>query len=248
MAHLYFVEKALQELSEETILGSIFPDIAFFSGFEWHYSHSLGYDLWHDFYRSDAGMIHFCRGVISHGIAPQGLDYYSDEQYLDYEKGYCYEKARPLIDGVVEACNISIGDGWWKAHNFIEMGVELFVFEKRPELLLYLQEALSRATLIREICGKIAPSLGKDRHLLERGYLYFKDFIERGPMDAKSLALRYQDHIFLRHSIDSVNLIQCEDIIERGKEIVISDIEIFFNDVRLLMVPIWHQSGIRDYD
>jgi hypothetical protein len=242
LAHLYFANKALQELSEETILGSLFPDIVFFSGFEWHYSHSLGQDLWHDFHRSGVGMVNFCRGVISHGITPQGLDYYSDQKYRDYEKGYCYEKARPLVNGVVEACKISSGDGWWKAHNFIEMGVELFVFEKCPELLHYLQEALSNTTLIRNICSKIAPSLGKEGHLLERGYLFFKDFIELGPMDARSLALRYQEHIFLRHSIDSVNLVQCENIIERGKEIIASDIDKFFNDVRMLMLPIWNQS------
>ena len=239
LAHLYFAEKALQEFNEETILGSIFPDIAFFSGFDWHYSHSLGQDLWHDINRSDGGMVNFCRGVISHGIVPQGLDYYSDQQYRDYEKGYCYEKARPLIDGVVEACNISAGDGWWKAHNFIEMGVELYVFEKRPELLRNLQEALSRPTLIGEICSKIAPSIGKERHLLERGYQFFKEFIERGPMDARSLALRYQEHIFQRYSISSVDLIQCEDIIERSKDIIIPDIHTFFNDVQRLMLPIW---------
>ncbi len=244
LAHLYFAEKALQELSEEAILGSIFPDIAFFSGFDWHNSHSLGEELRHDFHRDSVGMVNFCRGVISHGITPQGLDYYSDEQYLDYEKGYCYEKARPLVSGVVEACNISPGDGWWKAHNFIEMGVELFVFEKRPELLLHLQDALSRAGLIREICSIIAPSLGKESHLLEKGFLFFKEFIERGPMDAKSLALRYQEHIYLRHSIESVNLVQCEDIIEQAKEIIISDIDNFFSDVRLLMLPIWRQNGI----
>ncbi len=241
LAHLYFAEKALGGLSEETILGSIFPDIAFFSGFDWQHSHSLGQDLWCEFHSNGEGMVNFCHGVVSHGIKPQGLDYYSDQQYRDYEKGYCYEKARSLIDGVVEACNISSGDGWWKAHNFIEMGVELFVFEKRPELLHYLHKALSQGTLIREICNKVAPSLGKDRCSLEKGYLFFKEFVERGPMNARSLALRYQEHIYMRYRSNSVNLSQCEDIIERGKSNIISDIDRFFNDVHLLMKPIWIQ-------
>lgn len=239
LAHLYFAEKVLGRLSEELILGSIFPDVAFFSGFDWHESHSLGQKLRQGFSRDEKGMVLFCQGVISHGINPCGLDYYSDQQYGDYEKGYCYEKARPLINSVVEACNLATGDGWWKAHNFVEMGVELYVFEKRPGLLLRLHQALSHTAIIGDICSKIAPFLGKEQHLLEKGYHFFKEFIERGPMDARSLALRYQEHIFIRHQIESVNIVQCEDIIEQGRQLILSDIEIFFSDVMRLMEPVW---------
>lgn len=243
LAHLYFAEQALQDLNEEIILGSIFPDVAFFSGFDWHESHSLGQRLWHQFCRQEESMVLFCRGVISHGIEPQGLDYYSDQQYSDYEKGYCYEKARPLVDGVVEACNISSGDGWWKAHNFIEMGTELYVFDKCPELLSFLHGTLCGNGLIRDICSKIAPFLGKEQSLLERGYRFFREFIERGPMDARSLALRYQDHIYQRHQISSVDLNKCEDIIERGRKLITPDIESFFTDVKNLMLPVWNEGN-----
>ncbi|MEW5921453.1 MAG: hypothetical protein AB1796_11020 [Bacillota bacterium] len=66
------------------------------------------------------------------------------------------------MQGVITACNVSPGDGWWKAHNFIEMGVELFIFEKRPELLALLHKALTDTVLIGEICSKIALSLVRE--------------------------------------------------------------------------------------
>lgn len=239
LAHVFFAEKALQQQNTEIILGSIFPDVLFFSGCDWICSHSLGQSFWQEL-NADREMALFCRGVISHSIEPRGLDYYSDQQYRDYEKGYCYEKARPLVEGVIAACDVSPEDGWWKAHNFIEMGVELYLFEKRPRLLNLLHAALGESKAISNICRKIAPLIAtKSTGQLEQGYRLFQEFMERGPMDARSLAIRYRDHMFMRHQVTYVNLSQFEDIIEQGREIITADIEIFFDDVTELMLPVW---------
>ncbi len=241
LAHLYFAEKALAQRDLETVLGSIFPDVLFFSGYDWHYSHSLGVRFWESLNGHGRTMGLFCRGVISHGIDPRGLDYYSDQQYRDYEKGYCYEKARPLIKAVLEACDLSPAEGWWKAHNFIEMGAELYLYARRPDLLTRLHQALAATGTIARICKNMEIIFPGRADLLEQGYRLFREFIERGEMDARSLALGYRDQMFLRRQVTAVDLGQFTDIIERSREIVTPDLELFFAEVAELSRPLWER-------
>lgn len=228
LTHLYFAKRVLGYLDDPTALGSIFPDILIRSGFAWNESHTLGKEIWRHFRGKEKDLVHFSLGVITHGIEPKGLDYYSDEKYRNYERGYCYEKAKPLINRVVEACNISAENGWWKAHNFIEMGVELYINEKSPQLLTFFQQVFSNTALVRELCREISPLLHRDAGLLEKSLLTFKSFFKEEPLDARQLALRYQRQIYFRHNIESIDLAESRDIIHKGKDLVACDIEDFF--------------------
>jgi len=238
LTHIYFAEKMLGFLDDAVVLGSIFPDVAILSGIEWSESHTLGLSIWEKFRGKREELVHFSMGVITHGIKPKGLDYYSDEKYRDFEKGYCFEKARPLVDAVVEVCNISPDDGWWKSHNFVEMGIELYLYEKQPELLVFLKKALSNNNLITILIDDLSPVLKKDRTKLENVFLTFRKFIEEEPLDAQALALRYQKQIYFRHNIDSIDLEKSRNIINRSKELIGVDIEEFFNEVKEQVSPI----------
>jgi hypothetical protein len=231
LTHLYFVKRVQGYLDDPAALGSIFPDVLILSGIAWKESHTLGNKIWRHFRGKEKDLVHFSLGVITHGIEPKGLDYFSDEKYNDYERGYCYEKAKPLINRVVEACNISAENGWWKAHNFIEMGVELYINEKSPRLLSFLQQVFYNTSLIRKLCKELSPLLHRDADLLEQSLLTFKSFFEEEPLDARLLALRYQRQIFFRHNIESIDLVESRDIIHKGKELVACDIEDFFSEV-----------------
>jgi hypothetical protein len=239
LTHLYFAEKVLGPLDDKIILGSIFPDMTILIGIDWNRSHTLGLELWRHLREKNKSLINFSLGVISHGIDPKGLDYYSDEKYRNFEKGYCFEKARPLVKSVVDACYISSGDGWWKAHNFIEMGIELYIYEKHPELLPLLRKSLANIVLVRKLCQELSFILGKDEATLEKIFFAFRKFIEEEPLDAQLLALRYQKQIYFRYNIESIDLMKCQGIIQKGKKLVVSDIEDFFLEVKEQMSPIW---------
>ncbi|RJX27329.1 MAG: hypothetical protein C4554_04450 [Dethiobacter sp.] len=241
LTHLYFAGKVLGSLDDSTVLGSIFPDMTILIDIDWNRSHSLGLELWRHFQEKNKDLVDFSLGVISHGIEPKGLDYYSDEKFRSFEKGYCFEKARPLVESVVEACFISSGDGWWKAHNFIEMGIELYIYEKRPELLPLLQKSLADAVLVRKLCQELSSILDRDETTLEKMFSAFKKFFADEPLDAQLLALRYQKQIYFRHNIESIDLVKSRDIIQKAKELVVSDIEDFFLEVKEQMAPIWNE-------
>lgn len=239
IAHLYFLELSLKRLNDAAVLGSIFPDLVILSGLDWKTSHSLGEQIWRHFYCCGEEKVLFSLGVISHGIKPHGLDYYSDEKYGTFERGYCFEKARPLVSAVVEACSLSSNDGWWKAHNFIEMGVELYLYNRRPELLSNLRRAFSNSALITSLIHELSPVLKIEKAQLERSFEKFKQFAVDEPIDALTLALRFQKQIYLRHKIESIDINKSRDIIEKGKRMVLSDIETFFQYAKGKMASVW---------
>ncbi len=232
----------MERLDDAAILGSIFPDLVLLSGLDWETSHSLGEKIWHHIHKGGEERVLFSLGVISHGIEPRGLDYYSDEKFGTFEKGYCFEKARPLVDAVVEACNLSLNDGWWKAHNFIEMGVELYLNRRRPELISKLRRAFSNTGLITSLIRDLSPVLKIEKAPLEKSFEKFKQFAEDEPVDARALAIRFQRQIYIRHNIESINISQSRAIIEKGEKIIIPDIEAFFRDVKEKMAPVWPVS------
>ncbi len=232
----------MERLDDAAILGSIFPDLLLLSGLDWETSHSLGEKIWHHLHKGGEERVLFSLGVISHGIEPRGLDYYSDEKFGTFEKGYCFEKARPLVDAVVEACNLSLNDGWWKAHNFIEMGVELYLNRRRPELISKLRRAFSNTGLITSLILDLSPVLKIEKAPLEKSFEKFKQFAEDEPVDARALAIRFQRQIYIRHNIESINISQSRAIIEKGEKIIIPDIEAFFRDVKEKMAPVWPVS------
>ena len=239
LAHLYFMELFMKKPDHAAILGSVFPDIAILSGLDWRTSHSLGDLIWRNFRHSGEEKSHFALGVVSHGIEPKGLDYYSDVKFGVFERGYCYEKARPLVDAVIKALNVTPEDGWWKAHNFIEMGVELYVYKQRPELFANLRAAFFDETLMNSLSGDLSPLLNIEEDVLLNCFERFRRFAVTEPVDAEIMAYRYQKQIFFRHSIESINVSQTSSIIEEGEKAILHDIEDFFHYVEDRVASVW---------
>lgn len=231
LAHLFFAQKLFGFLNPPLALGSVFPDMIVSSGLDWEESHSLGCNFWELFKVKNNNLKHFSLGVISHGVEPKGLDYYSDEKYKDCERGYCYEKARPIINKVVQACSLSNEDGWWKAHNFIEMSVDLYVYRLRPQLLNVLREAFNDIFLMKEISREIADPLNVDISIIHKSADLFSQFVLEAPSDAYSLAKRFQSQVYFKDNIYSIDIKKCAEVIEEGIELITPDIEDFFDHV-----------------
>lgn len=198
--HILFAEWITGTKGDPVSLGSILPDMLSGGLLDHYESHSKGEEIYR-FLKKHKLLLTFGNALLTHGFVPKGLDYYGDEKYLGFEKGYCFEKARPFISETVEACNIPLSMGWWKAHNIVEMGVELLV-SSRGYYSDRLKSALTNQVLISEV-AEMLQDLWKDNdldftHRVEK----FAGLIEQDRADAESLAEKYRLQMIFKHKVD----------------------------------------------
>lgn len=223
--HVFFAEKVLGFLSDALALGSIFPDIAAGVCSTRQDSHGRGTELLAAS-REDQDLFDFARGVITHGIDPKGLDYYGDEKYLSFERGYCFEKGRSLVEETIRACHLPPEMGWWKAHNIIEMGIELHIGSSGPygEVLV---KTFANAPLIEKISRRMGRFYQLDPGVFLRRVHNFANYIDTSRVCARSLAACYDVQMFTRHRIH-IDVEQVTGLILRAAEIVSADFPDFF--------------------
>lgn len=223
--HVYFAEMVLGRTSDAITLGSLFPDMVISSKLNHARAHSMGQELFY-LLRDNRELADFARGAISHGISPCGLDYFGDEKYPGYERGYCFEKGRALVAETIEACNIPPQMGWWKAHNIVEMGIELRV----SALDTYgrtIRRAFNNQELIDKLGDILAGLTGNDARHLKSRISGFSGYIEVFRATPQSLANKYRIQMFARHRIN-INTAKVARLIEAAAERVEDDLEHFF--------------------
>ena len=150
VTHIWFGEKVLGELDNQSILGTIFPDMVISGCLDYDTTHKSGWKLYEFFKKEYPEFLGFARGTISHGVDPKGLDYYGDEKYRGIEKGYCFQKAMEIVDKVV-GCSIPKELGLWKAHNFIEMAIEVEIDELNPVAHAKMKAAMKDQRVLKNI-------------------------------------------------------------------------------------------------
>lgn len=226
--HVLFAKKVFGYLSPALVLGSVFPDIIADLCSNRKDSHGRGADLL-AYSNNDEELFNFARGVVTHGIDPRGIDYYGDEQYLSFERGYCFEKGRALIEETVKACNLPPEMGWWKAHNIIEMGIELYIGGSG----LYgeiLAGALSDIPLVNKISRDIARFYETYPYKFSHRIHNFSNYIDTRRVTPCSLASRYDIQMFVRHRIH-INIERVAQLILKAMEIVSEDFDDFLANV-----------------
>ena len=227
-AHVYFAGVVLDKMNDAVALGSIFPDMAIGAGVKRDVSHNSGMEML-DFLMEDGDLRDFALANITHGVTPGGLDYYGDEKNPPYEKGYCFEKGRALVEGTIRACNIPPEMGWWKAHNIVEMGIEMQV-SSSGEYGKYLYSAFQN----RELIAVISDRLGEFYHVgslpFARRMSSFPSYIDLSAPTAESLAQKYDFQMQYKHSI-SINIKEVAKLITLASEMVKEDMDDFFLSV-----------------
>lgn len=223
--HICFAEWITSTKGDHITLGSTFPDMLGVELFNHYESHSKGEEIY-GFLKKHNTLLDFGHGVLTHGFAPKGLDYYGDEKYLDFEKGYCFEMARPFINATVEACNIPPSMGWWKAHNIVEMGIELLV-SSRDYYSEKFKSAFSNRVLISEV-NEMLQNLWKDKNVnLARRVEKFAGLIEQDKADADALAKKYQMQMLHKHKV-GIDTKKVALLIEKAAASVEPELDIFF--------------------
>ena len=226
--HVYFAEMILDGQSDEITLGSILPDMLNGRGINHYDSHSKGSEIF-CFLKQYQTLLDFGKAVLTHGFVPKGLDYYGDEKYLDYEKGYCFEKARPFVLDTVEACNIPPEMGWWKAHNIVEMGIELIV-SSSGDYSEKIKSVFTNHSLISEVDEMLCELLKLDNYDFLKRVKRFTGLIEIEKAGAFSLAEKYRLQMHFRHQVE-IDTKKVASLIERAAESVYDELQDFFKTV-----------------
>lgn len=226
--HVYFAGRVLGNINDAIVLGSIFPDMVIGAGVPRDVSHNSGRELL-AFLRDNGKLRDFARGNITHGVNPDGLDYYGDEKNPPFERGYCFEKGRRFIQTTVEACNIPEEMGWWKAHNIVEMGIEMHISQRAPygEIL---RGAFANEDLIEDICHQSGAFFGRDPLPFAGRIASFPDYIDLARATPESLALKYEFQMYLRHRI-RINTPRVARLIDEAARWVDSDLDDFFDTI-----------------
>ncbi len=226
--HVYFAETILDRQSDSISLGSVLPDMLIGGHFNHCQAHSKGEEIY-TFLVKHHMLLDFGKAVLTHGFVPKGLDYYGDEKYLDFKKGYCFEKARPFISKTVEACNIPPEMGWWKAHNIIEMGVELLI-SSSDHYNERLKSAFTNHALVSEV-DEALQSLWKGSQLeFTRRVKRFIGLVELGKASVESLARKYKVQMQFKHHVE-IDSNKVARLINEAAESVDGDLQVFFRNV-----------------
>ncbi len=216
--HICFANDTLGKINDETVLGAVFPDTVIAGFLEHGTTHNQAPALFR--YLSGLGILgDFSRAVITHSTTPRGLDYYCDEKYLDYEKGYAFEMARPLVDKVIRSCNLPPEMGWWKAHNFIEMAADVWLYEKRPEFHGFLKKALNNQTLVLAISQVLSPFFDVPAAKMAMSFPLYGEYVTTGAVTSVELAKKYGMQTAKKHGIN-IDIIAAAKVIEEAVDIV----------------------------
>lgn len=235
MTHIWFSRRVLGHLNNMTVLGSVFPDAVIKCSLTYDQTHNSGWGLYEYFSKNAEEYLDFARAVATHTVNPKGLDFYGDEEYGSGYKGYCFQKAVEIEEEVIEACNIPGKFGLWKAHNFIEMGIELNIVHSEKELVSIFHDGLTDTRLIHKIAAHLDKYFGlKDKYFgLKDGssascISKFTDFMELKDVSSLSLAKRYNTQMQVKHGI-SIDISKSSDIIEKSRTIVQEDFDSFID-------------------
>lgn len=223
--HVYFAEKVLGKINDAVALGSVFPDMAIGAGVHRDVSHGSGLEML-KFLRTDGILHDFALANLTHGVNPGGLDYYGDEKNPPGERGYCFEKGRAIVESTIKACNIPPEMGWWKAHNIIEMGIEMRV-SANGHYGRHLHQAFSNNSLIERVSERMGEFFGQGHLPFVRRMSNFPSYIDLSPSTADSLAAKYDYQMYYKHRIH-VNVAEVARLVSLAAEMVDSDIEQFF--------------------
>ena len=183
LAHAWLIHRLVPAPTSAHYLGCVWPDMLFASPLSHTESHRSGARLADAANTLPDGQARdefhaFVAGALSHGTDPHGFDWYSDEEYGGRPasaRGYAFQQAVALAEDAARACDVSEHQGWWKAHNLIEMAFEQSLYLAAPHLGASLaaacaDEALAtvsracwrgiRAASRRTGCGDAALPLG----------------------------------------------------------------------------------------
>lgn len=207
IAHAWLLERLAPGASPAHYLGCVWPDMLFGSPLTHRQSHQSGaalVALARTLPPGDAReeFARFVVGVLTHGSEPHGFDWYSDEAYGGRpraDRGYAFQQAAPMAGQAARACGVPVDDGWWKAHNLVEIAFEQPLYADNPALGQRLAAACADRTLIGRVADVLALRFGEPVRLLAEAMARFPSVVSFQPASNVVLAEVYARQTQLKH-------------------------------------------------
>jgi hypothetical protein len=226
ITHIWFSRKVLGYMNNMTVLGSVFPDTIIKCCLTHDQTHNIGWGLYKYIEEHGTAHLDFAKSLVTHTVNPRGLDFYGDEEYGTGYKGYCFQKATEIEREVIEACNIPEKFGLWKAHNFIEMGIEMNIISSEPELIDSFNKGLTDYSLEKELSALLDEYYGLKDSSVSECFRKFSGFMELKDISSLAFANRYNRQMHTKHGIN-INISKSSEIIEKSRSIVQDDFDTF---------------------
>lgn len=232
LAHLHVAQEVLSHLDEEIALGSIFPDTVIAMPLDWDATHRGFAGFFQSLKEGERfSNTGFLAGFIMHGVEPRGLDYYGDETFGGKSSGYSFQKSVPLVSAVSACLGVNEETARWKAHNFIEMGVEMHLSRINPNLGEALGSGLKNRKSIRRVSSLLSRFYGIEAEEIEGAFGRFCNFVEPCHADSESLAGKYLLQLRHKHGLHGLDRRRIAALINEGEALVKGDLFSFFNEI-----------------
>jgi hypothetical protein len=227
-AHAWLIERLVATPTPAHYLGCIWPDMLFGSPLSHTESHRSGVRLARAVATLPDGpareQFHdFVVGALSHGTEPHGFDWYSDEEYGGRpaaEYGYAFQQGHALASDAARACDVPEDQGWWKAHNLIEMAFEQPLYLAAPQLGASLAAACGDEALCNGIAVMMAEIFGQPADALAGAMLRFPSISTCEPATTRLQAETYALQTRLKHAGSSPNVAAIEALIQRAQQLI----------------------------
>ncbi|HEY7340137.1 MAG TPA: hypothetical protein VH591_04605 [Ktedonobacterales bacterium] len=228
LAHAWLIQQLVPATMPAHYLGCVWPDMLFGSPLSHTESHRSGARLAEAVNTVPAGPAHdefhaFVVGALSHGAEPHGFDWYSDEEYGGRpapERGYAFQQAVPLAEDAARACGVAPEQGWWKAHNLVEMAFEQPLYLAAPHLGASLMGACADDVLCARIASVLASIFDHPADALAGAMLRFPSVVTFAPATPRPQAETYAHQTRLKHAGSNPDLAALESLIERAQAII----------------------------
>jgi hypothetical protein len=235
IAHVWMVEHCVSGPTLAHYLGCVWPDMLYGSPLTHQQTHREGAALTAYATSLPPGnevdeFRQFVQGALSHGVEPHGFDWYSDEEYGGLpasERGYAFQRGRQLAERAAEACDVTPDQGWWKAHNLIEMAFERRLYAEQPECGERIAAACDDNALVERISIRLSEHFGQPASLIASPVAYFPQVVDLRPTTIASLARTYAMQTRLRHPGAEPDEAAIAHLIAEAETIVAPDADVF---------------------
>lgn len=199
-------------------LSAVLPDLCVNMGLERATGHTAG----EDFYRWTVNHCQEGKDVAlafaTHGVCPQGLDYYSDEAWPGGERGFCFQCGSLYLPQVVAACAIPEKWGLWKGHNLVEMAFEADIAAQAPFLCDQMVAAAADKAAVGFVAALFSRFIGIPSYkvvaAIEKIPVIFG--IQQG--SPWQLAEKYNTQLQLRHQITTASVEAIAQLIQQIRD------------------------------
>lgn len=229
MTHMYFSYEFL-ETSHAVTLGAMFPDTFIFSPLTYQQTHSNAKELVEFCKARYPEYVPFAQSVLLH----ETLDYFGDKNWEGSGVGYCFINGKDLVSDIMRVYGTQDESfAVFKAHNFIEMAIQVLLVDAYPELPELFKQAIDDKELIEGLAVMLSEYYGCDSDAIQRSLLRFPTVVEYEDPSPKNMIAKsnLQTLIKNKKTIDTEEGIM---LINQAKEILL--FEYFPNTIDELCV------------